>query len=128
MKEIRPMINHRFLGLTLMLILLGLVALSGSALAAAPYLVYSYPAGGQKGTTFTVTIGGQNLKGVSVAEITGDGVKASVAGYVGSGGPLSYVQEEYLKLKIADLINEIGQFNHSGTWYRLGLFPRSFVD
>jgi len=46
-----------------------------------PHLGYVFPAGGRQGTTFQVKIGGQFLGAVTNAHITGDGVKAIVAGY-----------------------------------------------
>jgi len=43
-----------------------------------PRIRYVYPAGGQQGTTFTVTIGGQSLEGVSDAFFSGSGIRAMV--------------------------------------------------
>ena len=68
------------------------------------YLAYVYPAGGQAGTTFRVTVAGQFLKGADMAIVSGNGMRASVADYVGASGPLSYVQEEALKQRIDALI------------------------
>jgi hypothetical protein len=39
---------------------------------------YLYPAGGQRGTTFEVLVGGQNLGGASGVQVSGGGVRASV--------------------------------------------------
>jgi hypothetical protein len=44
----------------------------------APHLAYVYPAGGQTGTTFEITVGGQFLLSVSNAIVSGDGVSATV--------------------------------------------------
>ena len=68
------------------------------------YIAYVYPAGGQAGTTFRVTVAGQFLKGADMAIVSGNGVRASVADYVGASGPLSYIQEEALKQRIDALI------------------------
>ena len=43
-----------------------------------PHLAYVYPAGGQAGTTFQVTVGGQFLLTASNAFVTGAGVSATV--------------------------------------------------
>ena len=43
---------------------------------------YVYPAGGQQGTAFRVTVGGRYLGGVSQAIISGDGVEARVINYI----------------------------------------------
>ncbi len=43
-----------------------------------PHAAYVYPAGGQKGTTFTITVGGQFLAGARAAYISGSGVNAQV--------------------------------------------------
>jgi hypothetical protein len=43
-----------------------------------PHIGYVYPAGGQQGTTFTVTLGGQSLEGVSDAFFSGSGLRAVV--------------------------------------------------
>ncbi|MGE5549823.1 MAG: PPC domain-containing protein [Bacteroidota bacterium] len=101
MKRFRPI---HFLVLSSMPILAGLVAMSIPALGAGPYLAYVYPAGGQQGATFSVTIGGQSLRGVTAAVISGDGVKASVAGYVPAGGPLNVAQQDALGRMIDNLI------------------------
>jgi hypothetical protein len=47
-----------------------------------PHLGYLYPAGGQQGTTFRVTAGGQNLRGASAAVVSADGVHVTVIEYI----------------------------------------------
>jgi len=47
----------------------------------AQYIGYVYPAGGQQGTTFRVTVGGQKLEGVNSAFVSGHGVKARLVDY-----------------------------------------------
>jgi hypothetical protein len=46
-----------------------------------PHIGYVYPAGGQQGTTFTVSVGGQNLSGAIVATLSDAGAQAKVTGY-----------------------------------------------
>ncbi len=45
-----------------------------------PRLGYVYPAGGQRGTTVEVTIGGRLLDGTKEALVSGSGVKATIVG------------------------------------------------
>jgi hypothetical protein len=59
-----------------------LVVAGGRPGAAAPQIGYLYPAGGQQGTTFTATVGGQSLRGADNVHISGEGVRASVLEYV----------------------------------------------
>ncbi|MCX6955009.1 MAG: PPC domain-containing protein [Verrucomicrobia bacterium] len=47
----------------------------------APHLAFTYPAGGQQGTTFTVSVGGQNLNATAAAHFSGNGITAKVTGY-----------------------------------------------
>lgn len=51
--------------------------LCGSAQQNTPHAAYVYPAGGQQGTSFDVTIGGQFLNGSHAALISGEGVHVS---------------------------------------------------
>jgi hypothetical protein len=46
-----------------------------------PYIGYAFPAGGQRGTTFQVKLGGQGLDDVSDVLVTGQGVSARVVEY-----------------------------------------------
>lgn len=46
-----------------------------------PHIGYVYPAGGRQGTTFHVTVGGQNLGTVTNAIISGSGVRAVIVEY-----------------------------------------------
>jgi hypothetical protein len=56
----------------------GLVLAWGHAASAVPQIGYAYPAGGQRGTTFTVEVGGQGLRGVDAVRVSGTGVQATV--------------------------------------------------
>ena len=65
---------------------LGVLAASASLLAqvpqrALPHIGFVYPAGGQHGTTITVSVGGQTLNGTTSAYVSGQGVEAKVVGY-----------------------------------------------
>ncbi len=46
-----------------------------------PHIGYVFPAGGQQGTTFEVTVGGEFLRGVRAVFVSGDGVTAEVVKY-----------------------------------------------
>jgi len=63
---------------------LAVVLLSAALTSAgltAPQVGYVYPAGGQRGTTFTVEVGGQALRNVDGARVSGTGVRVSVLEY-----------------------------------------------
>lgn len=62
-------------------LLLGALAAWGQQAARVPHAGYVYPAGGQQGAILQVTVGGQNLQGVSAALISGEGVQATVLDY-----------------------------------------------
>ncbi len=47
----------------------------------AQYIGFVYPAGGQRGTTFQVTIGGQGFQGINGAIVSGKGVTATIFEY-----------------------------------------------
>jgi hypothetical protein len=65
--------------------ILGLAALlavaSGAQAQQRPYIGFVYPAGGQQGQTFQVTLGGQFLDGVDTAVVSGEGVKVRIIEY-----------------------------------------------
>jgi hypothetical protein len=63
------------------LFVLGSGAASGQKPGRVPDVAYVYPAGGQQGTTFTVTVGGQNLAAVTGAGVSGNDVHARFNGY-----------------------------------------------
>jgi len=68
-----------------------------------PYIGYAYPAGGQQGTVFGVTVAGQRLRNVGEVYMSGQGVRATVIGYEGAGGPLNKLQEEELRRQLLEL-------------------------
>jgi hypothetical protein len=47
----------------------------------APHLAFTYPAGGQQGTTVKVSVGGQHLNATAAAHFSGRGLTAKVFGY-----------------------------------------------
>ena len=49
-----------------------------------PQIGYCFPAGGQRGTTFQMTLGGQSLRRPSGVSVTGQGVRVKVLDYTGS--------------------------------------------
>lgn len=65
-----------------------------------PNVGYIYPAGGRRGSSFKVTIGGQFLKGVSGVYISGEGVEGEFVKY---SKPLSRKQVNDLRQKFREL-------------------------
>jgi hypothetical protein len=65
-----------------------------------PHLGYAYPAGGQRGTTFQVRIGGRALDGVTHVYISGAGIQATVIGY---DKPLTQKEINTLREKLQEL-------------------------
>ena len=58
-----------------------LVLASGAWAQTKPYIGFVYPAGGQQGQTFRVSLGGQFLDGVSSGVVSGEGVKVKIVEY-----------------------------------------------
>lgn len=65
-----------------------------------PYVGYAYPAGGQQGTKFTVTLRGQRLRNADGIYVTGKGIIGEVKYYEGGSGPLNQRQQDELKKRI----------------------------
>jgi len=85
-------------------LLVGLIAcMSAPCGAQSPYVGYVYPAGGQQGAVFQVTVGGQRLRGVHDMCISGSGVSASVLNYQGASGPLNQLQQQELRRKLEEI-------------------------
>jgi hypothetical protein len=59
-------------------VLLAIVPAAQAQQQFSPHVGYVYPAGGQQGKTFEVTVGGQFLDSVTKASISGTGVQATV--------------------------------------------------
>lgn len=88
---------------TACLALFGLLALAAQASGQqlnSPHLGYVYPAGGQRGTTFTVSVGGRFLDGVSKAVVSGPDVSVRV---VGHDKPLTPQQITQLRDRLQEL-------------------------
>jgi len=73
------------------------------AQSSGPYAAYIFPAGGQRGTTFTATVGGQNLSNPLGVEVSGAGVTVRVVDYTGPRGPLTAAQQEELRRRLQEL-------------------------
>ena len=86
---------------------LGVAALLALAPAAwaqpRPFIGYTYPAGGQVGTTFQIRLGGQNLDDVDQVLVTGSGVTARVVEYYRrlNNQELQMLREQLAELKRA---------------------------
>ena len=65
-----------------------------------PHAAFVYPAGGQRGTSFVITVGGQFLEGTTQVVFAGEGVKAEVAGFQ---KPLPTKEREDLQNRLRDL-------------------------
>ncbi|MCP4642943.1 MAG: hypothetical protein GY851_21030 [bacterium] len=61
-----------------------------------PHIGYLYPGGGQQGSTFLVTVGGQALRNPGQVFVSGDGVEAKVIRYVGRMRPPQKDQRDEL--------------------------------
>jgi len=72
----------------------------------APHAAYVYPAGGQAGTTFEATVGGEHLDGTRTAYISGPGVQIEVVDF---DRPLSGQQLNELREQLQNL-----QQKHAG--------------
>ncbi|HNQ34586.1 MAG TPA: hypothetical protein PKN80_00795 [bacterium] len=81
----------------LLLTLTGAAGAWGQTANTDPSAGYVYPAGGRRGATVQVTVGGQNLRGLSAAYISGDGVSAANLRYI---PPLTSLQKDALRRRI----------------------------
>ena len=72
-----------------------------AARAQRPYIGYTYPAGGQQGSTFQIKLGGQNLDDVNQVVVSGAGVTAKVVEYLRRLGPqeMTLMSEQLKELK-----------------------------
>jgi len=57
------------------------MAIAPSVRAQRPYIGFTYPAGGQQGTTFLIRLGGQGLDGIHEIHVSGTGVSAKLLEY-----------------------------------------------
>ncbi len=65
-----------------------------------PHIGYVYPAGGRQGATFEVAVGGQYIRGVSEAYISGEGAEVTVGKHI---MPVSRGQLNKLRMKLQEL-------------------------
>jgi hypothetical protein len=70
------------------------------------HIGYAYPAGGCRGTTFEILLGGQLLRGASEVYVTGDGVKASVVKFYRPRRNLMKEQRDVLREKVDELLEK----------------------
>ena len=63
-----------------------------SAAAKPPHIGYAYPAGGQRGTSFRVVVGGQYLGGATNVLVDGEGVRGTVVRHTVKYDPKRYRQ------------------------------------
>ncbi|HNQ24342.1 MAG TPA: hypothetical protein PKK06_14745 [Phycisphaerae bacterium] len=92
--------------LTAWLVLAGCaVQVWGQAVRPDPQIGFLYPAGGKRGTTFHVIVGGQFLRGASGAYVSGGSVTAKV---IGSYKPLGGIGAEE-RAALADRLREVLQ-------------------
>ena len=82
-------------------------ALAQSA-AAQPRIGYIYPAGGRQGASVEILIGGQVLRGVTGAYVTGGGVRALSVRFMGR--PMNLMKEERVDLftRLAPVLEQHG--------------------
>jgi hypothetical protein len=93
-----------------------------------PYIGYLYPAGGRQRSTFRVTVGGQNLGGVTDVYSTGKGVQAKVLRHYQPLRNISPEQREVLIGTMSDLfakrwaeLEKDGLVGPLPPWRELGL-------
>jgi hypothetical protein len=81
---------------------LGCLALLAASLHAqnVPSLAYVLPAGGQQGTAFEVTVGGQFLNNMSAVSVTGGGIEATVGEH---GKPMGGAEAQQLRSRMQEL-------------------------
>ncbi len=84
-----------------------------------PRIGYAYPAGAQKGTKFEVVVGGQYLRGVEGAHISGDGVRATTVTVLGREQRISREQRLMMQVKMMELNTA-----HWKTFYEKGLVKK----
>ena len=71
-----------------------------------PHLGFVYPAGGQVGTTVRVNVGGQYLRNVESAYVSGEGVQAGVVMFVPPAPNLDGPQRAELTRRLTGLLNQ----------------------
>jgi hypothetical protein len=77
-----------------------------------PHVGYVFPAGGCRGTTFEVVVGGQNTKEVTYAYISGGGIQTKIVRW---RRPLTAGEYGALNTKISDKQQELEKKSGKGT-------------
>ncbi|MCK4282989.1 MAG: hypothetical protein KAX44_01635, partial [Candidatus Brocadiae bacterium] len=89
------------------LLLLALAACASTVWAAParrePQIGYLFPAGGQQGSVFEVTVGGQLLRGVTDVYVSGEGVRASVIEHYRPRRNVTTEQRQGLQKRLKEL-------------------------
>jgi len=67
-----------------------------------PHIGYLYPGGGQQGSVFRVMVGGQALRGVTDAHVTGDGVHARVVKHYRPVFNIDREQRQELQMRLVE--------------------------
>ncbi len=81
-------------------------AVCGAAQKWEPHIGYVFPAGGQQGRTFEVLVGGQFLRGVTDAYVSGDNVHAKVITHYRPPRNLDREQRQELRRQLEELRNQ----------------------
>lgn len=68
-----------------------------------PHIGYLYPAGGRQGAVIQIRAGGQFLRGAGGVCVSGEGVRASVVGYIGDYRPLNKPQLLEIQSRLGEL-------------------------
>jgi len=89
----------------------GMAVTSGARAQAKPYIGFVYPAGGQRGTTFQVRVGGQRLDGLEGAVVSGRGVKARLVEF---RKRLGNQERRLLQEQLKDLRSRLKKKPHKG--------------
>lgn len=112
----------------LAMLLLGAVDARAQPPRGDPHVGYVCPAGGRQRTTFRVTVGGQNLRGVRSAYFTGEGVRATVLEHFPPLRRIDREQRDALAAVLRGLVaqrwaelHEAGQVGPVVPWRELGL-------
>jgi len=92
--------------LLIALILCGAADAQGQANRRKPQIGYVYPAGGCRGTTFEVLIGGQQLKPATDVYISGEGVSATVVQHFRPVRNLMKDQREELARRLGEVVRK----------------------
>ncbi len=77
---------------------------SAQVAAKGPHVGYVYPGGGQRGTTFEVVVGGENIKQVTQAYISGGGVQVKIVRWY---RPMTQGEAVGLGMKISLKLEEL---------------------